>query len=263
MTIKPKKLYLVDGANLVFRAFYAIRGLSNSKGFPTNALYGFAQMLLKLIKDEAPTHIAVVFDTPEPTFRDEMYEEYKAGRKEPPDDLAQQFPYVMPLVEALGIPHVELPGYEADDLIGTIAKKYAGTGCDVVMVSGDKDFMQLVGDHISILDTMKDRRIGPKEVEERFGVGPERVIDVLGLSGDSSDNIPGLPGVGPKTAMKLIQEFGSIDELIAHADKLKPAIRAKLEDNLDLLKLSRDLVTIKIDVELGCDLADLVRRDPP
>lgn len=258
-----KKLYLVDGANLVFRAFYAIRGLSNSKGFPTNALYGFAQMLLKLIKDEKPDYLAVVFDTPEPTFRDEMYEEYKAGRKEPPDELAQQFPYVMPLVEALGIPHIELPGYEADDLIGTIAKKYAGTGCDVVMVSGDKDFMQLVGDHISILDTMKDRRIGPKEVEERFGVGPERVIDVLGLAGDSSDNIPGLPGVGPKTATKLIQEFGSIDELIAHADKLKPAIRAKLEDNLDLLKLSRDLVTIKIDVELDCDLADLVRREPP
>lgn len=257
------KLYLIDGANLVFRAFYAIRALSNSKGFPTNALYGFAQMLLKLVRDEKPTHIAVVFDTPEPTFRDEMYEDYKAHRKEPPDDLKQQFPYVAPLVEALGIPHIELPGFEADDLIGTIAKRFAGEGCDVVMVSGDKDLMQLVDDHISILDTMKNLRIGPKQVEERFGVGPEHVIDVLGLAGDSSDNVPGLPGVGPKTATKLIQEFGSIDDLIAHADKLKPTIRAKLEDNLDLLKLSRELVTIKLDVELDVELSDFERRELP
>lgn len=263
MTKKPNRLYLIDGANLVFRAFYAIRGLSNSKGFPTNALYGFAQMLLKIIRDEEPTHIAVVFDTPEPTFRDEMYEEYKAGRKEPPDDLAQQFPFVRPLVEALGIPHIELPGFEADDLIGTIAKKYAGADCDVVMVSGDKDLMQLVDDHISMLDTMKDRRIGPKQVEDRFGVGPDRVIDVLGLAGDSSDNVPGLPGVGPKTATKLIQEYGSIDELIAHADKLKPTLRTKLEDNMEQLKLSQELVKIRTDVELDVDLKDLEQREPP
>jgi len=216
---KPKTLYLVDGANFVYRAYYAIRSLSNSKGFPTNALYGFANMLLKLLREEKPDYIAICFDRPEPTFRDEMYAEYKANRKAPPDDLVQQFPYVTPLTEALGLPIVEKPGYEADDVIGTLAEKFASDDLRVVIVSGDKDLMQLVGKNVSILDEMKSLRIGPEEVRDKFGVGPEQVVDVLALMGDSSDNIPGVSGVGPKTAKRLVAEYGSMEEVLANASK--------------------------------------------
>lgn len=258
----PKKtLYLVDGANYVFRAFYAIRGLSNSKGFPTNALYGFTQMLLALMRDEKPDHIAVVFDRPEPTFRDELYEEYKANRTEPPDELAEQFPYFKPIVQALGIPVYELAGYEADDLIGTLAKKYASDDLHVVIVSGDKDLMQLVDDKITVLDTMKNMRSGVDEVVKRFGVKPEQITDMLGLAGDSSDNVPGLPGVGPKTASKLIAKYGSIDNLIDHADELKPAIREKLKEYRKQVMLSKKLVEIKTDVPFEANWDDLAKHE--
>lgn len=257
-----KTLYLIDGANYVFRAFYALPALSNSKGFPTGALYGFTQMLLALLRDAKPDHIAVVFDRPEPTFRDEMYADYKATRKEPPDDLVQQFPHFIPLVEALGIKVLEMAGFEADDIIGTLAKRFASKDLDVVLVSGDKDLMQLIGDNVSMLDTMKEKHFDEKDVEERFGVGPEHLVDVLGLAGDSSDNVPGLPGVGPKTASKLIAKYGSIENLIEHADELKPGIRDKLKEYLDQVKLSKELVTIKTDMDIDADLDDLIVGEP-
>ncbi len=261
MARKPKTLYLVDGSNYIFRAFYAIRGLSTSKGFPTNALYGFTQMLLKLLRDENPDHIAVVFDTPEPTFRDEMYEDYKSNRAAPPDELLEQLPYVIPIVKALGLAVCELPGYEADDLIGTIARRFASKDLKVVVVSGDKDLMQLLDDNISLLDTMKEARFTSKEVRQRFGVDPDRLIDVLGLAGDATDNVPGLPGVGLKTASKLIEQYGSLEDLIAHADELAPGLRDKLREHLDQVRLSRKLVTIKTDVDMDVGLDDMRRSE--
>lgn len=255
-----KKLYLIDGANYVFRAYYALPGMSNSKGFPTNALYGYTQMLLKLLKDEKPDYIAVCFDCPEPTFRDELYGEYKANRKEPPDDLKEQFPLVGPLTEALGIKAIYKPGFEADDIIGTIAKDLSGE-CDVVIVSGDKDLMQLVDDGITILDQMKGKRIGEAEVRERFGVGPEGVVHVLGLAGDASDNIPGVPGVGIKTAMKLISEYETVLGVIEHVDDIKGAMGRNIRDNVEKAKLSLQLVQIDTQVPLKYSLKEFVRGE--
>ena len=263
MPKKQKTLYLIDGANFVFRAYYAIRGLSNSKGLPTNALYGFAQMLLKLVREEEPDYIAVCLDTAEPTFRDEIYEDYKANRKAPPDDLVQQFPYVHSLVEALGLYIVEKPGFEADDIIGTLAKRFASDELKVVVASGDKDLMQLVSSNVMILDEMKELRIGPDEVRERFGVAPDRVVDVLALAGDSSDNVPGVPGVGPKTAKKLIAEYGSLDRVIENADKVQGAMGKRIKEGEESARLSMRLVTIDRDVDLKLDLKDLEHRGPP
>lgn len=253
-----KRVYLVDGANYVFRAFYAIRNLTSSKGQPTGAIYGFAQMLLKLLRDEKPDLVAVCFDTAEPTFRDEMYEEYKSNRKEPPDELVAQFPYVSPIVEALGLAAVEKPGFEADDLIGTLALRFSKKGHEVVIVSGDKDLMQLIRPGVSILDEMKQKRVGENEVVEKFGVGPKQVIEVLGLCGDASDNIPGVAGVGPKTAAKLIIEFGSIEEVINNADKIKGTLGAKIKQQAETAFLSRRLATIDTDVKIDVDEADLI-----
>lgn len=260
--MSKKKLYLVDGSNYVFRAYYAIGPLSTSKGLPTNALYGFTQMILKLISQFSPDYMVVAFDTKEPTFRDELYKEYKAHRPEPPDDLVQQFPYFNPILEALNVPILALPGFEADDVIGTVAKKLASDDLEVVVVSGDKDLMQLVDDNISMYDGMKDLHIGKKEVLERFGVGPSQVTEVLGLAGDSSDNVPGVPGVGPKTASKLIQEYGSIEKLIKNADKLSPNIASKIKENKDKAVLSKKLVTIDVDAPVKFKLADLVVGSP-
>ncbi|MBT3181474.1 MAG: DNA polymerase I [Deltaproteobacteria bacterium] len=256
--MSKKRLYLVDGANYVFRAYYAIRNLSNSKGFPTNALYGFAQMLLKLMKEERPDYIAVCFDRSEPTFRDEIYSEYKANRDEPPDDLKLQFPYVQPLTTALGLKAIDKVGFEADDIIGTLAKRYASEGVDVVIVSGDKDLMQLVDSNVSILDEMKGKRIGQKEVIEKFGVGPEGVTEVLGLAGDTSDNIPGVPGVGMKTAAKLIREYGTLEAVIDNADRITGAVGRKIKENVEKARLSHQLVKIDMDVPVKVALEELL-----
>ncbi|MFH0800163.1 MAG: DNA polymerase I [Pseudomonadota bacterium] len=262
MADKPQKLYLIDGANYFFRAFYAIRNLSNSKGFPTGALYGFAQMLLKLLREEKPDLVAVCFDTPEPTFRDEMYKEYKANRKAPPEEIVQQFPFMRPIAEVLGLPIIDKPGFEADDLIGTLAKEYAAKGCEVVVVSGDKDLMQLVGPNISILDEMKGLRIGPKQVEDRFGVGPDKVVEVLGLSGDASDNVPGISGVGPKTATVLIQKYGTVENAIAHADEVGGSLGDKLKKQAAQARLSLELVKIDTGVKIEMSESDLRLRKP-
>ncbi len=252
-----ERLYLVDGANLFFRAFYAIRPLSTSRGLPTNALYGFTRMLLKLIREERPSHLAVCLDTEEPTFRDELFDQYKANRKAPPDEIVAQFPYIGRLVEALGIRIVAKPGFEADDLIGTLTRRAVGEGMPVTIVSSDKDLMQLIGDKVEMLDEMKGVRIGPKEVVEKFGVGPEGVVELLSLAGDASDNVPGVSGVGPKTASKLIAQYGSVEEVLKHVREIGGALGERLKRGADSAALSRKLVTVDTNVPLKLDLKEL------
>jgi len=256
---KPKSLYLIDGSSYIFRAYYGIRQfLSTSKGFPTNALYGFINMLQKVVKDEKPDYLAVTFDSKEKTFRHEMYADYKANREAPPEDLAKQFPYFEPLVQAFNIHSVRVPGYEADDIMGTLAKKGAEEGLQVVIVSGDKDMMQLIGPDIRMLDTMKNKWFDIEGVEEKFGVPPDQVIEVMGLMGDSSDHIPGVKGVGPKTATELIRKFGSIEELYERIDDVdKQKLREKLVQDKEMALLSRQLVTINTSMELEFNLEDL------
>lgn len=261
---KAKSLYLIDGSSYIFRAYFGIRQfLSTSKGFPTNALYGFINMLQKVVKDEKPDYLAVAFDSKEKTFRHEMYADYKANREAPPEDLAKQFPYFEPLVQAYNIHGVRVPGYEADDIIGTLAEKAAKEGFKVVIVSGDKDMMQLISPDIRMLDTMKNKWFGVEEVEEKFGVTPDRVIDVMGLMGDSSDHIPGVKGVGPKTASELIRKFGSIQKLYERIDEVdKVKLREKLVQDKEMAFLSRQLVTINTAVKLEGGIEDLKFKSP-
>ena len=251
-------LYLIDGSSYIYRAYYAIRHLSSPKGFPTNALYGFTQMLLKVLKERSPDHLAVVFDAGRRTFRNEIYPDYKANRSAMPDDLAPQIGPIKEMVRAFNIPALQLEGYEADDIIGTIARDCEGKGLDVMVVTGDKDLMQCVSDHVRLLDTMKEKESGVAEVEERFGIGPERVVDILGLAGDSSDNIPGVPGIGEKTAIKLIQEYGSLDSLLERAAEVKGKNGEKLREFADQARLSRQLATIDCQVPIAYNFADFI-----
>ena len=255
-------LYLVDGSSYIYRAYYAIRHLSSPSGFPTNAIYGFIQMLLKLLKDYQPHHIAVVFDAGRTTFRTEMYPEYKANRAAMPDDLRVQMEPIREVVRAFNIPTLELQGYEADDIIGALAGRFAGQGGKVVVVTGDKDLMQIVTERVTLLDTMKGKESGIADVVERFGVGPELVIDILGLAGDTSDNIPGVPGIGEKTATKLILEFGSLDVLLARSDEVKGKNGEKLREFREQALLSRRLATIECNVPLEVDPESLAAREP-
>jgi DNA polymerase I len=261
---KAKSLYLIDGSSYIFRAYYGIRQfLSTSKGFPTNALYGFINMLQKVMKDEKPDYLVVTFDSKEKTFRHEIYADYKANREVPPEDLAKQFPYFEPLVQAFNIHSVRVPGFEADDIMGTLAKKGAEEGLQVVIVSGDKDMMQLVGPDVRMLDTMKNKWFDIEAVEEKFGVPPHRVIEVMGLMGDSSDHIPGVKGVGPKTATELIRKFGSIEDLYERIDEVdKQKLKEKLVQDREMALLSRQLVTINTSMELEFKLEDLKLKSP-
>jgi len=253
-TEKPT-LFLIDGSNYVYRAFYAIRELSNSKGFPTNAIYGFTTMLLKLLRDWKPEYIAVVFDLKGPTFRHEAFEAYKATRRPTPDDLILQIPYIKDILRGFSIPVLERQGLEADDIIGTLARKYADKNIRTVIVSGDKDMMQLVSDNIMMIDTMKDKTYDVEAVKERFGVGPEKVIEILGLTGDQSDNIPGVPGIGPKTAQRLIEEFGSVEGVLQNIDKVRnPKTRESLRSFADQARMSHSLAKIKTDADFDLDL---------
>ena len=255
-------LYLVDGSSYIYRAYYAIRHLSSPSGFPTNAIYGFIQMLQKLLKDYNPEHVAVVFDAGRTTFRTEMYPEYKANRAAMPDDLRAQMEPIRDVVRAFNIPTLELQGYEADDIIGALAGRFAEQGGKVVVVTSDKDLMQIVTDHVTLLDTMKGKESGIVDVIERFGVPPELVIDILGLAGDSSDNIPGVPGIGEKTAAKLILEFGSLDQLLERADEVKGKNGEKLREFREQALLSRRLATIECNVPLEVALETLNAREP-
>jgi DNA polymerase I len=220
-------LYLIDGSGYIFRAFFALPQLNNSRGLPTNAVYGFIRMLLKLLKEERPRRIAVVFDSPRKTFRDDLFESYKANRVEAPSDLTVQIPYVLRAVEAFRIKSLVLEGFEADDVIGTLAARATRKRFDTVIVTEDKDFMQLVGPHVTLWNTMRDRRVDAREVRARLGVDPSAVTDVMALMGDPIDNIKGVPGIGEKTATALIKHFGSLDKLYANLAEVEkiPGLR--------------------------------------
>ena len=260
-----KRLFLIDGSSYIFRAFYAIRGLSTSKGFPTNAIFGFTSMLLKILKDHRPEAMAVVFDAKGPSFRSGIFREYKANRPPLSDDLSRQIPYIKEIVEAFRIPILEKEGYEADDLIGTVAKRARGEGIDVVIVSGDKDLLQLVDERVTQLDTMRDELYGPKEVEAKLGVKPSSIPDMMGLCGDPIDNIPGVPGIGKKTAQELIRRYGSLEALLERAEE-DPGIRKRLKEairqNRQQALLSKQLATIDTQVPLEFRWEDF-RLAPP
>ena len=255
-------LYLVDGSSYIYRAYYAIRHLSSPSGFPTNAIYGFIQMLLKLLKDHHPQHVAVVFDAGRITFRTDIYPEYKANRAAMPDDLRLQVGPIREVVRAFNIPALELAGYEADDIIGALAARHSAAGGKVVVVTGDKDLMQIVSERVTLLDTMKGKASAIAEVHERFGVGPELVPDILGLAGDSSDNIPGVPGIGEKTAIKLIQEYGSLEQLLERAAEVKGKVGEKLREFREQALLSRRLATIELNVPLQVSDEELRASEP-
>ena len=257
-------VYLVDGTAYVYRAFYAIRQrLSTAAGLPTQAVFGFKNMLQKLVQQEKPHYLGVAFDERGPTFRHAMDPNYKANRPSMPDDLEVQIPYIHQLIEAFNIPTIRLQGYEADDILGTLARRFEAQGCDVVLVTSDKDLCQLVTPHTTLLDTMKAQRFGVAEVKERFGVEPQHVADFLGLMGDASDNIPGVPGVGEKTARQLLEAFGDLDSLLTQVDAVKrPRLRESLRDNAELARQSRLLATINVETPVAVDLPALALADP-
>jgi DNA polymerase-1 len=257
-----KPLVLVDGSSYLYRAFHAMPNLSNSRNQPTGAVYGVTNMLRRLLKDYDPEQVAVVFDAPGKTFRDDIYPEYKANRPSMPDDLRGQIEQIHAIVRAMGLPLLMVEGVEADDVIGTLSRQAAAEGRDALISTGDKDMAQLVDGHVELVDTMKDARYDRAGVQERFGVPPERIVEYLALIGDTSDNIPGVPGVGPKTAVKWLTEYGSLDNLIAHAADIKGKAGENLRAALAQLPLARQLATIKCDVPLAFRPADLTRQAP-
>ncbi|MEW6186219.1 MAG: DNA polymerase I [Thermodesulfobacteriota bacterium] len=257
----PPKLFLIDGSSYIYRAFYAINRLTNAQGMPTNAVFGFLQMIRKILDQEKPDHMAMVFDAKGPTFRHEMFDAYKAHRPPMPDDLVIQLPFIKEISRCYGLPILEKEGVEADDIIATLAKEAEARGFEVVMVSGDKDLMQLISPHIRMWDTMKDQIFDLEKVRERFGSGPERIIDIMALAGDSSDNVPGVPGIGEKTAVKLIQTYGSLDHLLEESTAITPPkLKEKLLQNKEQALLSRTLVTLDTRVALELSLEDLAVR---
>ena len=257
-----KPLILIDGSSWLFRAFYALPPLANARGEPTGMVYGFANMLRKLCKDFTPARIAVVFDPPGPTHRNAIYKEYKATRQETPEDLTSQFPHVMALIEALGFPRLTIEGEEADDVIGTLTVQARKQGLPVLIVTSDKDMAQLVDGGVQLLDTMKNRTLDAAGVEEKFGVPPERIVEYLALVGDTSDNIPGVPLVGPKRAADLLKQYGSLDGVIAHAGEVKGKVGENLRGALGTIPLARQLATIRCDVPLPVGLDALVPSAP-
>jgi DNA polymerase I len=267
----PKKgdhVFLVDGSSYIFRAYHALPPLNRkSDGLQVNAVLGFCNMLWKLMRDmkpdEQPTHLAVVFDKSEKTFRSELYPNYKANRTEPPDDLRPQFPLIRDAVRAFDLPCLEQLGFEADDLIATYVRQACDAGATATIVASDKDLMQLVNDCVIMYDTMKDRRIGIPEVIEKFGVPPEKMIEVQALIGDSTDNVPGVPGIGVKTAAQLIGEYGDLETLLVRAGEIKQEKRRQaLIEHADNARLSKKLVTLDANVKLDVPLADLAVHDP-
>jgi DNA polymerase-1 len=267
---KTDHFYLIDGSGYIFRAYYALPPLSRkSDGLPTGAVSGFCSMLFKLLEDSRsddsihrPTHFAVIFDSARKNFRNDIYSEYKANRSEAPEDLAPQFEYIRKSVEAFNLPSIELSNYEADDLIATYTKQIIKVGAKVTVISSDKDLMQLVSDKVRLYDPMKSKVLGEKEVVEKFGVKPNQVIDVQSLAGDSSDNIPGVPGIGIKTASELINKYKTLDVLLKKADEIPQNKRREtLLANKDKALLSRQLVTLKDDVPVKDKLSSFLLKE--
>lgn len=261
---RKRNIYLIDGSSYIYRAFYAIRRLTNSRGMPTQAVYGFVQMLLKVLRDAQPDHVCVVFDAPGPNFRHEMYEPYKATRQKAPEDLVVQVPWIKDFVRCQGVPQFEMEGFEADDLIAALASWAAGRGLEVVIVSGDKDLFQLISDpDIRQWDPQRDIVFTEATVMERLGVTPAQMRDYLALVGDSSDNVPGVKGVGEKTARQLLDRWKSLDGIYAHLDEITPeSVRKKLEEHRDMAYLSRRLVSFSEECRMNSRLDDFVPGHP-
>jgi len=256
------RILIIDGANTLYRAFFALPPLRSPDGTPTNAALGFVNMINKLVREERPEQVIVVFDARGRTFRHERYAEYKAGREAQPEDLSSQIPLVRELIDAYHIPILEVPGFEADDVIATLVSR-APSSAQIAIVSTDKDLMQLVGPQVTLLDGIRDRRFGPAEVVERFGVPPERVLDLRALVGDTSDNIPGVKGIGEKGAAKLLEQWGDLDNLLAHvAEVTPPRARTALEAGVDAARISRELATLRLDAPVEDDPARFVLREP-
>ncbi|CAK0740303.1 DNA polymerase I [uncultured Gammaproteobacteria bacterium] len=259
----PRTLYLIDGSGFIFRAFYGLPPMTRADGTPVNAVLGFVNMLIKLMADRRAESLAVVFDVSRTTFRNQIYPAYKANRDETPPELVPQFPLVREATRAFNLPALEVEGFEADDLIASYVRAARAAGRAVTIVSSDKDLMQLVGDGVTMLDPLKERMIGPAEVMEKFGVGPDKVVDVQSLAGDSTDNVPGVPGIGIKTAAQLINEYGDLDRLLARAGEIKqPKRRQALIDFAEQALISRRLVRLEDQVPLPLPLAELVWRAP-
>jgi DNA polymerase I len=264
VTDSRPRLFLIDGSSYIFRAFFAIPDLNNSTGLPTNAVFGFLNILLKLLKQHKPEYVAVALDAGRETFRNRIFAGYKGNRPEPPAALIPQFPYVRRVLDGLNLPLLEILEYEADDIIATLCATMCDENCDLVVVSSDKDLMQLVTDRIRLLDSAKDRWIGSVEVQSKFGVQPDQVIQVMGLMGDAVDNIPGVKGIGEKTAIALIQQFQTLENLFNRLDEVETLtlrgasrVRKILEDGKDAAFLSRTLATVKRDVPITVGLEEL------
>ncbi|HEU5047647.1 MAG TPA: DNA polymerase I [Rickettsiales bacterium] len=259
----PKKLYLIDGSGFIFRAYHSLPPLTRADGTPTGAVYGFVNMIMKLVEGAQADYMAVIFDAGRQTFRNRIYPQYKANRPPAPEDLIPQFPLVREATEAMNIPAIELADYEADDIIATYTRQAREKGLEVVIVSSDKDLMQLICEGVSMMDAMKNRAIGAAEVLEKFGVPPQKVHDVLTLIGDTSDNVPGVPGIGPKTAAELILQYGDFEGVLANAAQIKqPKRREALLQNADQARISHSLIALKNDVVLPHTIDDLILREP-
>jgi len=257
------RLILVDGSSSLYRAFFALPPLTNSKGTPTHAILGFTTMLLKLLREEEPDAVAVAFDGPGPTARHHEFPEYKAQRPEMPEAMARQIPYVHRVLAAMRVPVLMMPAEEADDVLGSVAMRAAAEAYRVTLVSGDKDLFQLVGERIVVRDTMKERTWGPAEVQERYGISPGQFPDLLALMGDSVDNIPGVPGVGEKTARDLLQHFGTLEAVLERrAEVARPKVREALLAHAEQARLSKRLATIRRDLPIPWVVADLTRKAP-
>ncbi|WP_442601453.1 DNA polymerase I [Paenibacillus sp. KN14-4R] len=256
-----EKLIIIDGNSIAYRAFFALPLLSNSSGLHTNALFGFTTMMLRLIEEEKPTHFLVAFDAGKVTFRHKEYTEYKGGRQKTPPELSEQFPVLKQLITAFGIEQYELDGFEADDIIGTLTRQADAEGKKVLVVSGDKDMLQLASDHVTVAITRKGisevDRFGPVEIQEKYGLTPKQIIDLKGLMGDTSDNIPGIPGVGEKTALKFLHEYGTVEEVLAHADQIKGKIGEKVAAHAEDARMSKQLATIYRDVPMAAEWESL------
>ena len=269
MTVQRPRLYLIDGSSYIFRAFFAVPPSSNCNGLPTNAILGFTNMLLKLLQRHNPEYVAVALDAGRETFRHRMFAAYKANRLAPPTALIPQFPYCRKVLDALDITLLELAGYEADDLVATLCKSLTAAECEIIVVSSDKDLTQLITDRVKLFDAGNERWIGVKEVHARFGVLPAQVIEVMGLMGDPVDNIPGVKGIGAKTAMALIQEFRTLENLYERLDeveklRLRGALRIKkmLADGRTAAFMGRELATVNTDAPIYVPLAELAARRP-
>ena len=256
-------LYLIDGTSYIYRAFHALPPMTTSRGLPTNAIYGFTTMFLKILRERVPEYMAAVFDAGGETERHREFEAYKAQRPPMPDALTPQIPYVYKVVEALNVPTLLEEGCEADDIIGTVATRAADNGFRVTIVSGDKDLFQLVGPAIQVYDSMRDKTYGVQEVQDRYGVPPQAMVDLMSLTGDAVDNIPGVPGVGEKTASALIQEFGTLEDLLGSLDHVKrPKLREALKTHAEQVRMNRALVALRTTLSVSVSPQALRRPFP-